>query len=177
MGPKHRPGFIAIVSAAAAAAVGAVVLAQSIGKGAAGLRGTHSLPVVVGVLILAIGVCLFVQGLRDRRRARVAAIAALLPGVGRRYRRWAADNDIDDSFLLDDFEGGDELSENMPIARAEIRAATRALLVSLEEEMRRDGTGKRRSARPACRRARLRAAGRSEPKRRHARVRSATMPS
>ena len=170
-----RPGMSAVVSAAVAAAAGAVMVAQSMVRGGIGLRGT--LPVVVGVLILAMGVWLFVRGLRDRRRARVAAIAALLPGVGRRHRGFTLDDEIDDAFMMDDFEGSDDPSERLPTARAEIRAATRALLGALEEEMRRDGSGKRRSTRPACRRARLRVAGRSEPKRRHLRVRTASIPS
>lgn len=169
---KHRPGLSAVVSAAVAATAGAIVVAQTVARGGAGHGG--ALPIVVGGLILAAGVWLFFRGLRDRRRARMAAIAALLPGMGRRRRGWSVDDDIDSAFLLDDCEGGDDFSENLPAARAEIRAATRALLGALEEDMRRDGTGKRRSTRPGCRRARLRTAGRSEAKRRHPRVRAAT---
>ena len=181
MGPQSRPGLVAVTTAVAAAVAGAAVVVRGAEMGLVSLHGTRLVMFGSGVLIFSLGIGLFLRGLRQRRRVRrMEAIAALLPrvggGAGRRLR-WAMNNETEDSFLMDDFEGADDLSERLPIARAEIRAATRALLVSLEEEMRRDGVGKRRAGRPACRRARLRVAGRAESERRHPRVRSATIPS
>lgn len=175
VGPKSRSGFVAVATAVAAAIAGVAVVVRGAERGWMSLHGVRLAMFVGGVLIFAVGVGLFLREIRARRRARIEAIAALLPKIGGR-RRWALNNQMEDSWL-DDFEGTDDLSERVPMARAEIRAATRALLVSLEEEMRRDGIGKRRSARPACRRARLRVAGRAEAKRRHPRVRSASIPS
>jgi hypothetical protein len=105
-----------------------------------------------------------------RRRARMAAIADLLP----RYRDHHPHDEL--FFAEPDLDGAPS-DRRLPAARAEIRAATRALLVSLEEEMRREIGQARRSGRPGCRRARLRAVGRSEPRRRRVPVRLATIPS
>jgi hypothetical protein len=177
VGPKSRPGIVAVATAVAAAIAGAAVVVRGAETGLVRLHGARLVMFAGGILIFCLGVVLFLRGVRERRRARMEAIAALMPRIGGARRRWARNNEIEDSFLLDDFEGSDDLSEGMPVARAEIRAATRALLVSLEEEMRREGLGRRRATRPACRRARLRVAGRAEPKRRHPRVRVETIPS
>jgi hypothetical protein len=114
---------------------------------------------------------MFLRGLR--RQARMRAIDELLP----RYRERMRYRDIADgaarqsrrpvgarSWRGDETEWAEE-GTDAPLGRADMRAATRALLVSLEEEMRREAVIDR-SPRPACRRARLRAAGRAKTERR-----------
>ena len=152
------------MAAVAGALLGALVFRLGLGT----LRGLGLGVFLCAGAAFAVGACLFQRGLR--RRARMAAIADLLP----RY----LDHHRDDEFLFDEPDLDAALADRrLPAVRAEIRAATRALLVSLEEEMRRQTGHARRSGRPGCRRARLRAAGRSEPRRRRIAVRLAIAPS
>jgi hypothetical protein len=163
--PKSRLGLAAIVSAAGA---GVLVGALGFCLGLGNLRGMGLVALLLGGVALAVVVYLFERGVR--RRARMEAIAELLP----RFR----EHQMEDEFLFEEPDlGGDDRSAPPLAARTEIRAATRALLVSLEEEMRREKGQARRSARPGCRRARLRAVGRSEPRRRRVSLRAATLPS
>jgi hypothetical protein len=162
-----RPGFVAVAVAAAAAATGAAVVVRGFEIGVITLQGVRLVAFLVGAVVFGAGVFLFQRGVK--RRARIDAMAALLP----RYRR----NRNPDPFLLDDGYADDEPLDGMPVIRSEMRAATRALLVSLEEEMRCESGPRRRPVRPACRRARLRVAGRSEPGRRRISVRPASIPS
>ncbi|MES1207669.1 MAG: hypothetical protein ABUS79_17160 [Pseudomonadota bacterium] len=174
MSDKVRPNFLAIAVAAVIAASGAAVIVQGIQVGMEGLRGMRLLAFCLGVVICATGVFLFRREMR--RRARAAAIARLLPRYRARRRAWnsaVGDPGNVDSFLFNDSDWYDEASERVPASGAQVREATRALLVSLEDELRRERTANARRAgrRPACRRARLRAAGRSEARRRRVSVR------
>ncbi|MEO8212282.1 MAG: hypothetical protein ABI560_03770 [Myxococcales bacterium] len=116
--------------------------------------------------VLAFGAAIGLVQRALRRRARLEAIADLLPSYRPRQ--------MEDEFLFDEGDFGEDFSGRLPAGRAEMRAATRALLVSLEEEMRREVSRARRSGHPACRHARLRTAGRSEARRRRIPVRLAT---
>jgi len=161
-----------VLVAAVAAAAGAVTL----GGLALAFRvrpGPQPVTFLAGIALCAAGLYMFQRGLR--RRARLRAIDQLLPHHRERLRhRELADaaaaqtrRFIDDRMWTgDETEWGDD-GGDPPLGRSEMRAATRALLVSLEEEMRREalvrGAG---PARPACRRARLRAAGRAKTTRR-----------
>ncbi|MEP6655569.1 MAG: hypothetical protein ABJA82_19540 [Myxococcales bacterium] len=129
-----------------------------------GLHGMRLAAFMFGVVAFGAAIGLVKRALR--RRARLEAIAELLPS----YRP----RPMEDEFLLDEGDLDDDHSGHLPAGRAEMRAATRALLVSLEEEMRREVGRARRSGRPACRHARLRIAGRSEARRRRVPVRIAT---
>jgi hypothetical protein len=136
----------------------------------------YAIAFVAGLALCAVGLYMFQHGLR--RRARLRAIDELLPAYRERMRyRDMADAAAQQSrrfvgaktWTSDQAEWADEGTE-APLGRADMRAATRALLVSLEEEMRREAAIRgARPARPACRRARLRAASRvkAERRRRH----------
>lgn len=139
-----------------AAAAGAAVVAHGLGTGLHTLRGVPLAIFLLGGVALVGGVFLVNRAIR--RRARLEVIATLLP----RYR----ENRRDDQFSFDQVGLEGEPSGRIPTTHAEIRNATRALLASLEEEVRRDTGHARRSKRPACRRARLRLAGQSERSRR-----------
>jgi hypothetical protein len=132
-----------------------------------GLHGIRLAAFLFGVVAFAAAIGLFHRALR--RRARLEAIAELLPG----YRPRA----MEDELLFDEVDLDGDHSGRLPAGRAEMRAATRALLVSLEEEMRREVSRARRGGRPGCRHARLRTAGRSEARRRRVPLRLATIPS
>lgn len=159
--------LVAVAGAAVTLALGALALRLG------GRPGPHPITLAAGVGLCAAGLYMFQRGLR--RRARVRAIDQLLPHhhERRRYRDMAdaaAEKNrrfIDDgAWTLDDTEWTDD-GTDAPLGRSEMRAATRALLVSLEEEMRREAVVRDgRSTRPGCRRARLRAAGRAKTGRR-----------
>ena len=71
---------------------------------------------------------------------------------------------------LASWDVAEEMSGGGTGAQSEIRAVTRALLVSLEEEIRREESASRRGLAP-CRHVRLRANGRAEGRRRRLRLR------
>lgn len=154
--------------AATAVAIGLAVIASGVHVGWQGLHGVRLIAFLVGALAFATATYLLQRTFR--RRARLDAIADLLPNY-RHYRRHA------DELFFDEPELDDELSARLPVARGEVGSAARALLVSLEDEMRRDTVRMRRNNRPHCRQARLRTAGRSESRRRRIPVRFATTPS
>jgi hypothetical protein len=179
---RHAVSPVAIAAAVAALAAGAGILAQALASGLVAGPGARQIAFMAGAVICTIGVCLFVRGLRLRRRARTIRIASLLPRlsrarIGDARLSLGIGDELAEGFLRDDFTTADDLSDGIPSAPSEIRAATRALLVSLEEELRREGRRPRRTGRPACRRARLRVVGRSEPKRRRVRARPVSIPS
>ena len=172
-GGDGQPRFTAVAIAAVIAAAGAAIVVRGLSVGFGGWRTPHTLVFAAGVLLCAVGLFMFQRGLR--RQARLRAIAELLPHYRERMRyrdmadaaaahtrRFGGAND----WSLDEGEWADEGTE-APLARAEMRAATRALLVSLEEEIRHETAARRkRTTRPACRRVRLRAAGRAKTERR-----------
>lgn len=162
---KSRHGMVAL--ALVVLAVGAGVGVMAAGNHLASLRGIRLAAFIVGTMGFAFAIYLFQRSVR--RRARLEAIADLLPAY--RHHRF------DDEFLLDQADLEDRLSESIPGARADVRHVTRALLVSLEEEMRRETGRVRRSSRPACRHARLRVAGQTPSRRRRVPLRLATSPS
>jgi hypothetical protein len=164
---KSRPSFISIAVVVAAAAAGTAIVAQGAETGVFGLRGMRFFGLVIGLALCVGGVVLFQRA--ARRRARINALTALMP----RYQSRRMEQD----FPFGDFDPAVDFSDRLPIARSEIRDATRALLVSLEEEMQRETARQRRSGRPACRRARLRAAGRSPLGRRRVVPRATSIPS
>ncbi len=164
--------------ASAAAAAGAAVVAHGVQKGLIDPHGVRLTVFLIGIVICGAGIYLLQRGLR--RRARIEAIRALLPRTFDRRRAWASgsrDTGRADPFGIEALDWGDDPGDVMPRAHAEIRAATRALLVSLEEEMRTEAGRVRRAGRPACRRARLRVAGRNGSQRRRVPVRFASSPS
>jgi len=122
------------------------------------------------VLVLILAVCIgaatyLIHELR--RRSRLAAVARTLQERERR-RRWVAlmrggeASDWADSLAgVEDAEWNDEMAAGMAVAQADVHAATRALMVSLEAELGRESQRARRVAHPACRRASLRVAGRA----------------
>ena len=150
----------------------AVALVRGVGMRTGGWSGPHLLAFAGGTMLCAVGVFLFQRGLR--RQARLRAIADLMPyyrnGLHARGGNAGAIRGgsfpANDAWRLDGTEWSDERSE-APLAHAEMRAATRALLVSLEDELRQEVTSRRqRTSHPACRRARLRRAGRAKTERR-----------
>lgn len=163
---KLRPGMISAGMAVTAIGIGLAIFVRGDRLGWRGLNGARLAAFLVGGVALVTAIFLFQRGLR--RRARLDAIADLLPSYRRRHH---------DEFLFDEPDLDDDLSTRIPHARGEVRAATRALLVSLEDEMRREMGRVRRTRRPSCRRARLRAAGRSESRRRRISVRIDSTPS
>jgi hypothetical protein len=170
--PVAEPRFGTVVLVAAVGAAATLVLGVlALGFGVR--PGPHPITLAAGVGLFAAGLYMFQRGLR--RRARMRAIERLLPHHRERRRyRDLADAAVkknrrfidDKGWMLDETEWTDD-GADAPLGRSEMRAATRALLVSLEEELRRDAVvGGPRSTRPACRRARLRAAGRVKTGRR-----------
>jgi len=158
----------------AAVATGAALVRGLVVR-AGGWSAPHLLAFAGGTMLCAIGVFLFQRGLRQQ--ARLRAIAELMPhvqdrwrsrsgvGAGRSFRSFRP-SPANDAWHRDGSEWSDDLSD-APLAHAEMRAATRALLVSLEDELRQETTSRReRTAHSACRRARLRAAGRAKAERR-----------
>lgn len=166
--PPRDRAVLALAVAAAGAVCAAVGMARGLTGGSTAGRGPQLLALVAGAVLCGVGLFLFQRGLR--RQARLRAIADLMPhyraqmGYARASAAVAASSRR--ASALDDWEqeaadwAADERADR-PLARAEMRAATRALLVSLEDELRHEAALRhQRSARPACRRARLRAAGR-----------------
>jgi hypothetical protein len=172
---KSRPEYLRLVIAAAIAAASVGMLAQGVHRGIVTLPAARFIALTLGALICGVTVVLFRRA--RRYRSRVEAIRTLLPQYRERHPLWTMSADElerGDPFSFEDMDE-DDPSLSVPVARAEFRAVTRALLMSLEEEMRRESGRHRRSGRPACRRARLRAAGRSEPRRRRVLARPATI--
>lgn len=140
--------------------------------GLGNLRGLQMVGFITGVVVCATGIVLFERGLR--RRAHAALVAKLLPRYSAQRRMWTAAGRAEvlrahpDSFLMDesDWVDGSSAHGRGDASGAKLHEATRALLVSLEDELRRETSCDRRPSRPACRRARLRAVRRLEPRRR-----------
>lgn len=157
-------------AAAVASAVAMAIVVRGLGSGPDRWQAPYLAAFVAGLFLCGVGVSLIVRGVRQRTRMRV--LAELLPAAHERLRlRRAADATAAHPHRLvhgrvsaiDDTEWADEATD-APRARADMRAATRALLVSLEDELRREAANRViRPGRPACRRARLRAAGRGKP--------------
>jgi hypothetical protein len=172
---KSRPEYVGLIIAAAIVGAGVALVAHGVHKGIVTLTAARLIALSLGTVISGVTV-LLVRRAR-RHRARVEAIRTLLPQYRARHHLWAMtaeEMEGADPYSFDDADE-DDTSRGVPVARAEFRAVTRALLMSLEEEMRRETGRHRRTGRPACRRARLRAAGRSEPRRRRVPVRPATI--
>lgn len=186
-GSRREPGFLAITLAVVGATAGAVALVRGMAGGGTAWSSPHLFALLGGAVLCGMGLLLLQRGLR--RRARLRAIADLMPHYRNRMgyaqgasvaaassRRFSAM----DEWEQEAADWGSDDRADLPLARAEMRAATRALLVSLEDELRHEAGSHhhRRSARPACRRARLRAAGRdSLGQRRHVVARSVRNPS
>jgi hypothetical protein len=177
-----EPGLGIVVVVAAVGAAATLVWA-TLALGFGFRPGPHPVMLAAGVGLCATGLYMFQRGLR--RRARLRAIDQLLPhDRERRHYRDQADAAAkrnrrlinERAWALAETEWADD-GADAPLGRSEMRAATRALLVSLEEELRREAVVRGgRVTRPACRRARLRAAGRvktTRRRRRHARPLSA----
>ena len=168
--PRRDLGFMAMAVAVGLATAGGVIVARGMILGTGAWHVGHALVLLGGALLCGAGIFLVQRGLR--RRAELRTIAKLMPRYREHIRRATQAGAADQMRRLageDDWQtDAPEWSEDgneLPRARAEMRAATRALLVSLADELRQESR-RGRGARPACRHARLRAAGRGSVERR-----------
>ena len=149
--------------------------------GAGGLVGTalgHGSRAIFSAAVVLLACALALAFLRRELRLRARdELLSWLP-AGRGHLRsskgpWGSDWDGlwgREEVATEDYSAG------LTLARSEIRNATRALLASLQDEARREES-RGRAERPACRRARLRTAGRPTTVRRRPSVRRTALPS
>ena len=171
---RARSGGLPLLVAIATVAAGLAVVVQGFVSGLHRVSGGRLIVFVCGAFAISVGIHMIGHVVQHRRRLQAAAV---LPWLRERWReRRLASDDYGEA--LDLMDGPDSEGIELPrLVPAEVRAATRALLVSLEDELRREPSARRRSAHVACRRARLRAAGRVRSPRQGQRVRRLSMPS